>query len=208
MNRREFVSLSLGSAFQISRPNPLIERARAAALDLLKPTRSQLEHGLALHSDAVVVDCYGFSPRAAIDSGAFGKAIEAGASSSELDVLSEEMRVLRPVTDAAERAEYMDAWNAAGVTCIVESAGEESQDPMRLIRRMARFTYMTDIMRDFVYKAARPDEITAAKTAAAAVSLLCRKRRSSSAALGIRRRRVELRPNPVPTRDAHAARNL
>src|SRR5436309_11175656 len=125
MNRREFVSVSLGSAFQISRPNPVIERAREAALEVLKPARSQLERGLALHSEAVVIDCYGFSPRAAIDPAAFSTAIEAGASSGELDVLSEEMRVLRCVTDAAERSEYMDAWNAAGVTCIVESAGEE-----------------------------------------------------------------------------------
>ena len=170
MNRREFVSMSLGSAFQISRPNPLIERAREAALDILKPTRSQLEHGLALHSEAVVVDCYGFSPRAAVDPEALRKAIDAGASSSELDVLSEEMLVLRCAADAADRSEYMDVWNAAGVTCIMESAGEESQDPMRLIRRMARFTYLTDMMRDFVHKAARPDEIVASKKQAGVVS--------------------------------------
>src|SRR5262245_52693965 len=109
MNRREFVSLSLGSALQISRSNPLIEGARGAALNILKPTRAQLERGLALHSDSVVIDCYGFSPRAAVDANVLRKAIEAGASSSELDVLSEEMRVLRCVTDPAERSEYMDA---------------------------------------------------------------------------------------------------
>src|SRR5581483_3051178 len=163
MNRREFVSLSLESAFQISKPNFVVERARQAALDVLKPSRSQLERGMALHADAVVIDCYGFSPRAAIDPTEVAKAIDAGASSSELDVLFEEMRVLRCITDPAEQAEYMDAWKAAGVTCIVESAGEESQDPLRLIRRMARFTYLSDVMRDFVMKAARPDDITAAK---------------------------------------------
>jgi membrane dipeptidase len=164
MNRRDFVRMSLASAFQIQRPNTVIERAREAALDVLKPNRSQLEHGLRLHSDALVIDCYGFSPRAAIDAAALNATIQAGASSGELDVLTEEMRVLRCVSDDAERREYMDAWNAAGVTCIMESAGEESSDPMRLIRRMARFTYLTDMMRDFVYKAARPDEITAAKS--------------------------------------------
>jgi membrane dipeptidase len=56
-----------------------------------------------------------------------------------------------------------DTWNAAGVTCIQESAGEEGQDPMRLIKRMARFTYVTDRLRDFVYKAVTPDDIVAAK---------------------------------------------
>jgi membrane dipeptidase len=163
MNRREFVGLSLGAAFQLSRPNSQIERAREAAIAVLQPSRQQLEHGVALHADALVIDSYGFSPRAAIDPAAFNTAIEAGASSEELDVLTEEMRVLRCVTEAAERREYMDAWKAAGVTCILESAGQESQDPMRLIRRMARFTYLTDMMRDVVRKAARPDEISAAK---------------------------------------------
>jgi membrane dipeptidase len=163
MYRREFVGLSLEAAFQLSRPNWQIERAREAALAVLKPSRQQLEHGLALHADALVIDCYGFSPRAAIDPVALSQAIDAGASSEELDVLTEEMRVLRCVTDAAERREYIDAWNAAGVTCIVESAGEEGQDPMRLIRRMARFTYLTDMMSDVVHKAARPEEISAAK---------------------------------------------
>jgi membrane dipeptidase len=163
VNRREFVGLSLGAAFQLSRPNSQIEHAREAALAVLKPSRRELEHGLALHADALVIDSYGFSPRAAPDPDAFARAIAAGASPSELDDLLEEMRVAGCVTSAAERTEYMDAWKAAGVTCVQESAGEEGQDPMRLIKRMARFTYVTDRLRDFVYKAVTPDDIVLAK---------------------------------------------
>jgi membrane dipeptidase len=163
VKRREFVGLSLGAAFQLSKPNAQIQQAREAALAVLKPSRQQLEHGLELHADALVIDSYGFSPRAAPDPDAFARAIASGASSSELDDLLEEMRVIGCVTKAAERNEYMDAWNAAGVTCIQESAGEEGQDPMRLIKRMARFTYVTDRLRDFVDKAVTPDDIVAAK---------------------------------------------
>src|SRR5262249_45940971 len=163
MNRRDFVSLSLGAAFQLSAPNPKIEEARQAALAVLKPSREQLEHGLALHADATVVESYGFSPRAALDGDAFRRAIEAGASADELGDLSGEMGMIRHVALPAERTEYMDAWRASGVTCVFESAGEEGMDPLRLIKRMARFTYLTDMLGEFVQKAATPDAIVAAK---------------------------------------------
>jgi len=57
----------------------------------------------------------------------------------------------------------MDAWEAAGVTCIFQNAGEEGIAISRLLKRLARFTYVTDMMRDFVYKAVTPDDIVAAK---------------------------------------------
>ncbi|MCS7465955.1 hypothetical protein NZK35_04620 [Stieleria sp. ICT_E10.1] len=33
---------------------------------------------------------------------------------------------------------------ASGVTCVFNNAGDEGQDPMRLIKRLARHTYTTD----------------------------------------------------------------
>ena len=41
-----------------------IEKCRQIALTTLKPTKKQLEHGLALHHDALVWDAYGFLPSA------------------------------------------------------------------------------------------------------------------------------------------------
>ena len=49
------------------------------------------------------------------------------------------------------------------MTCIFQNAGEEGQDPLRLIKRLARFTYVTDSLRSFVAKAVTPDDIVAAK---------------------------------------------
>lgn len=143
--------------------NPQIQNAREAALSILKPTAAELERGLRLHADSLVFDSYGFSPRAAIDGDAMVAAIEEGASDSELEDLQEDMSMTRYVTNPQEQKEYRDAWNASGVTCIFQNAGQECQDPLRLLKRLARFTYATDVMQEFVSKAAVPADIEAAK---------------------------------------------
>jgi membrane dipeptidase len=145
--------------------NPTIQQARDIALGILQPTQRQIERGLELHRNALVCESYGFSPRAALDGDAVKAAVEAGASDMELQDMTEEMGMTRCVTDAAEREEYMAAWEAAGVTCIWQNAGEESQAPLRILKRLARFTYVTDMLRDFVQKAVTPEDIVAAKEA-------------------------------------------
>src|SRR5689334_14543421 len=68
-----------------------IQRARAVGLDVLKPSRRDLEHGLELHRQSLVFDAYGFAPRAAVDGAAVARAVEAGASDAELQDLTEDM---------------------------------------------------------------------------------------------------------------------
>ena len=143
--------------------NPQIQHARDAALSVLKPTAAELERGLRLHAESLVFDSYGFSPRAAIDGDVVAAAIEGGASEQELEDLQEDMTMTRYVTDPREQKEYRDAWTASGVTCIFQNAGQECQDPLRLIKRLARFTFATDVMKEFVSKAAVPADIEAAK---------------------------------------------
>ncbi len=170
MNRREFVSTSfplalpLGLAAQTDgTQNELVERARQAAIDVLKPSRSHLEHGLQLHAASVVVESYGFSPRMAIDGDAMKAAMEAGASDAEIEDMQEDMMMSRAADNAAEREEYVGAWRAAGVTCIMQNAGEEGQDPMRLIKRLARFTYTTDMLSEHVSRAVTAGDVLEAK---------------------------------------------
>ena len=140
-----------------------IERSRRAALAVLKPSEKDLDHGLELHRSSVVFDAYGFSPRAGGDADALERAAKAGASDAELDDLAEESAMIRCVTDREERDEYKAAWEAAGVTCIFQNAGEEGQDPLRLIKRLARFTHVTDRLSEFVAKATTADDVLAAK---------------------------------------------
>ncbi|MCB1204438.1 MAG: membrane dipeptidase [Verrucomicrobiae bacterium] len=145
--------------------NPVIQKAREAALAVLQPSAKDLQHGLELHADALVFDGYGFSPRCAIDGEAVKAAAMAGASDVELDDMREDMSMTRCVTSEEEFAEYREGWRASGVTCIFQNAGQECQDPTRLLKRLAHFTYTTDHLRDFVAKAATPEDIEAVKAA-------------------------------------------
>ena len=145
--------------------NPAITGARDAALAMLKPTAQQLEHGYRLHAESLVFESYGFAPRAALDGALFAATVASGASERELVDLREEMSMTRWATDAAERKEFLDAMRAAGVTCIFQNTGEEGSDPLRLLKRLARFTYATDLAPDVCAKAGQPDDIVAAKRA-------------------------------------------
>ncbi|MDG1893696.1 MAG: membrane dipeptidase [Fuerstiella sp.] len=146
-----------------ARLNPKIQHAREVALGILKPSKRELEHGLRLHAESLVFDAYGFSPRAAVDGNALTAAVEAGASAAELKDMREDMTMTRCVSSAQEQSEYLDAWRASGVTCIFQNAGEEGQDPQRLIKRLSHFTYATDMLKQFVVKAAVPDDVSDAK---------------------------------------------
>lgn len=145
--------------------NPVIERCREAALNVLQPSERDLRHGLELHADSVVFDSYGFSPRAAMDGEAMKQAALAGASDIEIRDLREQMTMTRYVTDAKERREYEKVWRASGVTCVFQNAGEEGQDPMRMIKRLSNFTFVTDMMKDVVSKAVTADDVEEAKRA-------------------------------------------
>jgi membrane dipeptidase len=147
------------------RSNETIQRARTIALDLLKPSPKVLQHGLALHADSLVFDAYAFAPRAALDGAALAKAIEDGASEVELQDLTEDMGMTRAATVQREREELQIAFWAAGVTCIYQNAGEECQHPQRLLKRLARFTFLTDMLRPILSKATAPRDVEEVKCA-------------------------------------------
>jgi membrane dipeptidase len=176
MNRRTFltsttgIAMALGTVVEAGQADgtPVLldetmRRAREAALRALDPSAKHLEHGLELHARSLVFDVYGFAPRAALDPVALRKAEDAGASETELNDLREEMGMIGCVNDPEQLAVFKAAWQAAGVTCIFQNAGEEGQDPLRLLKRLARYTYVTDVLRPFVTKAVSPDEIVAAQ---------------------------------------------
>lgn len=133
------------------------------ALNILNPTRKQMEHGLELHRNSLVIDTYGFMPRAAVDGAAIAAAINDNASPLEIRDMREDMSMTRFVVNEREREEFENAWKVAGVTCVVQNAGEEGNEVKRLLKRLASFTYATDMMRDFVRKSVTPDDIVQAK---------------------------------------------
>lgn len=162
MNRRQFIGAAgpLAAAAQLrSQTNHTIARDWQIALDILKPSQRDLDYGLGLHRDSLVFDSYGFSPRAALDGDALRALAEEGASDIELQDRSEDMAMTRAATVAAEREEFIRAWNASGVTCIFQNCGEEGSDPLRLIKRLARFTYLTDHLRGVLRRAVLPSDV-------------------------------------------------
>lgn len=133
------------------------------AKNILKPTPKQLERGLELHKNSLVIDCYGFMPRAAYDGQQVSDAINSKASILEIQDMQEDMSMTRFVYNLKERQEFEKAWKAAGVTCIIQNAGEEGNEIKRLLKRLAHFTHATDMMSEFVSKAAIPKDIIKAK---------------------------------------------
>lgn len=158
-----FARRSWAQAGPLATTNETIQAAHQAALAVLQPSERDLRHGLALHAESIVFDSYGFAPRAAVDAAATNAAIEAGATAEELADLREEQTMLRYAVDERERKEFFEAFTAAGVTCIFENAGEEGNDPLRLIKRLARYTYATDVLKDVLPKAVRPADVRRAK---------------------------------------------
>jgi len=104
------------------------------------------------------------APRAALDVGQMTAAIQAGASPQELDDLTEELAMLGALQQPAERRELAEAFACSGVTALFQNAGEESQDPLRLLKRLARFTHLGDQLREHLVRATAPDDLTAART--------------------------------------------
>ncbi len=149
----------------LSSSNEVIQQARQVGLSVLSPSDRDIEHGLKLHTESLVFESYGFAPRCAVDGAAFQKAIESGASDAELIDLREEMSMTRCATNEAERREFLEGFRSAGVTCIFQNTGEEGSDPLRLIKRLARFTFMTDNLKQDCSKATSPDDVVAAKKA-------------------------------------------
>ncbi len=116
-----------------------------------------------LHKDSVVVESYGLGLSAPIDGDVVAKAVEDGATEVELQDLTEDHRMTRWATVPKLSKEFAEAWASAGVTCTFQNAGEEGNDPSVLIQRLARHTYVTDMMPDLMRRATRPEDIEAAK---------------------------------------------
>lgn len=135
-----------------------------AALAALKPTKRDLEYGLKLHAESIVCEPYGFSPAARlIPARDIQKMLDEKASAWEIHKNIIEMRAVNCILYEDLWEQYKKAFDQSGITCIFQSAGEETQDPLCIMERLARFTLITDMKKDFVFKAVVPEDIVRAK---------------------------------------------
>jgi membrane dipeptidase len=133
-------------------PDP-IASAREIGLSLLKPSRRDLDYGLALHRESLVVESYGLGLHAPVRPDVINKAFTEGASPVELQDLREEMIMTGWATEDRLREEYRAAWEASGVTCMFLNAGEEGNDPLRLLKRLSRYVALADALPDILERA-------------------------------------------------------
>lgn len=143
--------------------NEAIERGRKVALGILNPTRKELDRGLALHEESLVVESYSLGLKAPFDGESIDAAIQMGATENELEDLFEDHSMTRWATVPELSAEFGIAWEASGVTCSFQNAGEEGNDPQVLMKRLARHTFVTDLMPDLMRRVIRPEDIEKAK---------------------------------------------
>ena len=185
--------------------NDQMQHARDVALGILKPSQRDIEHGLELHEHALVIESYGLGLRSPIDPDPVNAAIEAGASDRELQDLTEDMGMTRWALTPELRREYREIWRASGVTCTFQNAGEECNDPLRLIKRLARHTYNTDAIPDFLQRVTTPDDIAAAPQSGQTLHLSHLQRHSTRWRPDQPGRRTALHPRLCTTRRAHDA---
>ena len=140
-----------------------IRRAKEAAQGFLKPTPGQLEHGLELHANSIVCDSFGFMPRSTPDTKVLNQLVERGVSYGEYRDRLEEMHMIECARSEAGREEFRKAWEASGVTCLLVSAGAECQDPADLIKRMARISYLANVMGELLFVGSKVDDIIRCK---------------------------------------------
>lgn len=143
--------------------NPAIAQGREAALAILKPTPAQLEHGLELHRQAIVIDTYGFSAAATPDFALLRQAQAQNADPRELQRLYVRGMMTRMADDPQQKAYFAEAWQAAGVTCVFRNSGEEGNHMPRMLERLAYNTYVTDRLGDLMLRATTPADIQRAK---------------------------------------------
>lgn len=130
------------------------------ALAVLKPSKRDLEHGLALHRDSLVCDTFAFSPKVwtqrlvdEINAG-IDEHIGRGAHMMRQTIL----RIFRGLEEPAGQEEFKAATRAAGVTCWVQTVGGEESMDMQL-KNMAAHRHICHLLRGHLSQVCTAEEI-------------------------------------------------
>lgn len=143
--------------------NPAINHARQIGLDVLKPSEAELQRGFELHDASLVIDSYGFSAFAGIDSEALCALLDENVGIDVFRRRQVDMLMTRMADHPQEAADFAEAWRAAGVTCVLRNSGEEGNAIAQLVERLAHNTYVTDRLPDVMVRATEPTHIEQAK---------------------------------------------
>lgn len=132
-----------------------IERCRQTAMDVLKPTKKALQHGLELHENSLVCEAYGFTPRGPVHD----QDTETACDTRSWENVFMHKLYLTYMEDKQLRQECLEAWKAAGVNCVFLNAGIESSVPAELIKRLAKFTLLIDLYPEIYTRVVWPEQV-------------------------------------------------
>ena len=128
-------------------------------LAALQPSQKDLEHGLELHKNSFVFDAYGFMPLAGGHCARLEQLLAANASRDELRYASEEFRMHSGFHNKEMQQKLKEAWDLAGVDCVFQNCGEESNEIETLIKRLSSYTAVTDLVDSVYERAVYPDQL-------------------------------------------------
>ena len=143
--------------------DPRIEQSRQKALEILKPDKNQLEHGLTLHREATVVDCFGFTPcsNTANMVETLNRLVDEGAAPAELHNVKLEMRILEQAYNEQEQERHLALLREAGITCVLQQSGLGGW--VQGLRHMSRFIELCACLAPSLRQARTTGDILAAK---------------------------------------------
>ena len=131
------------------------------ALNILRPSDKDLEHGLELHRNSFVFDAYGFTPGAGGRNERLDQLIREHAGREELTFARENFRMNLAFKNPEMQKRLREVWEFAGVDCIFQNSGVEGNDIENLIKRLSSYTAVTDRLTDFYERAVFPDQLEA-----------------------------------------------
>jgi len=146
---------------EIGAKNPvhLIEESYQCGLKILQPSERDLQHGLELHRQSLVIDAYGFGPQGIARVERYKQLIESNATPLEIQDFLENEKMTRWAFDEAQQREAIKAWQASGVNCIFVNAGEESNQVTTVLHRLARRSYAANAAPHVCTRAFDPADI-------------------------------------------------
>ena len=137
------------------------KEAWEAGLEVLKPDKKTLEHGLELHDRSFVWDAYGFAPNGpgALDLAYMENLVRSGALRDEFVQTYEKVAKLDSLDDPEIFALVREMWRRSGVNCLFQNAGEESNSADTMMFRLGLYTALPDRYPDLFTRGVFPKAV-------------------------------------------------
>ena len=144
--------------------NERMEQAWQRALAVLQPTEAQLQRGLELHAACITCDSFGFLPSVfpADFAEQWDQMKQAHLGARETAWRAGMMRGVAAAQDPAAAIEALQAFDGAGLSCVVQTVAEgksREQD----IKRMAMSLHDCRVLRERIFQAGSAEEVRQAK---------------------------------------------